>query len=97
MVGSGRNSIPFKYLCMSSIPAKMKIQSKMKALEWPQNISHCKSMGIFPDAKGQLTPQSVVGSGRNSNSFMVVLVTCNNKEDLIKNEGARVATRFTPL
>ena len=27
-----------------------------------------KSMGIFPDAQGQLTPQSLVRSGRISNS-----------------------------
>ena len=26
-------------------------------------------MGIFPDAQGQLTPQSIFRSGRNSNSF----------------------------
>ena len=26
--------------------------------------------------------------------FMVVLVTCKNEEDSIKNEGARVATRL---
>ena len=29
---------------------------------------HCKSMGIFPDAQGQLTPQSLVRFGRISNS-----------------------------
>ena len=95
-------------------------------------------MGIFSDAQGQLTPQSLVQSGRNSNSsgilwlsllpaskkkiqsktkvrscaanskvsggilpkfkliqaFIVVLVTCKNEEDPIKNEGARVLTRF---
>ena len=28
---------------------------------------------------------------------MVVLVTCMYEEDPIKNEGARVLTRFTPL
>ena len=28
---------------------------------------------------------------------MYVLVTCNNEEDPIKNEGARVFTRFLPL
>ena len=44
-------------------------------------------MGIFSDAKGQLTPQSNVRS-----DFMVILVTCKNEEDPIKNEGARVAT-----
>ena len=29
--------------------------------------------------------------------FMHVLVTCNNEENPIKNEGARVFTRFLPL
>ena len=67
--GNGRNSNPFKHLCMYSLPAKMKkIQSKLKALYWPQHISHCKSMGIFPDTQGQLTPQCVVRSSQNSNS-----------------------------
>ena len=56
-------------------------------------------MGIIRDAQGQLTPQSVIGSGRNSNSFETlcfVLVTCKNEENPIKNKGARVATRFSP-
>ena len=30
-------------------------------------------------------------------AFMVVLVTCKNEEDPIKNEGSRVLTRFSPL
>ena len=30
-------------------------------------------------------------------AFMYVLVTCKNEEDLFKNEGARVFTRFPPL
>ena len=41
---------------------------KKEALEWPQHFSHYKSMGIFPDAQGQLTPQSEVEPCRNSNS-----------------------------
>ena len=28
----------------------------MKELEWSQHFSHDQSMGIFPDAQGQLTP-----------------------------------------
>ena len=32
------------------------------------SFSHYKPMGIFSEAQGQLTPQSVVQSGRNSNS-----------------------------
>ena len=41
---------------------------KMKVLEWSQQISQCKSMQIFYDAQGELTPQSEVGSILNSNS-----------------------------
>ena len=39
-----------------------KIHSKMKVLEWSQQISHCKSMQIFYDAQGNLTTQSKVDS-----------------------------------
>ena len=54
---------------MSSLPARMMlIKSKMKELECSQDFSHNKSMGIFTDAQGQLTPQSLVRSGRISNS-----------------------------
>ena len=66
---SGRNLNSSKLLCMSSLPARMRmIDSKMKELECSQDFSHYKSMGIFPDAQGQLTPQSFVRSGRISNS-----------------------------
>ena len=69
VVVSGRNSISSKLSCMSSLPARMRlIKSKMKELECSQDFSHYKSMGIFPDAQGQLTPQSLVRSGRISNS-----------------------------
>ena len=54
--------------CMSSLPARMKmIHTKMKMLECSQDFSHYKSMGISQDAQGQLTPQSLVESGPNSN------------------------------
>ena len=36
--------------------------------EWSQQISHCKSMQIFYDAQGKLTPQTEVGSTLNLNS-----------------------------
>ena len=65
---SGRNLNSSKLSCMSSLPARMRmIDSKMKELEWSQDFSHYKSMGIFQNAKGQLTPQSLVESGPNSN------------------------------
>ena len=70
VVVSGRNLNSPKISCMSSLPARMRlIKSKMKELECSQDFSHYKSMGIFPDAPGQLTPQSLVRSGRISNSF----------------------------
>ena len=66
---SGRNLNSSKLSCMSSLPARMRmIDSKMKELECSQDFSHYKSMGIFPDAQGQLTPQSLVRSSRISNS-----------------------------
>ena len=58
---------------MSSLPVSMKkIRLKMKELECSQDFSHYKSMGIFPDAQGQLTPQSLVRSGRISNSTQML-------------------------
>ena len=66
---SGRNLKSSKLSCMSSLLARMRlIKSKMKELECSQDFSHYKCMGIFPDAQGQLTPQSLVQSGRISNS-----------------------------
>ena len=55
---------------------------------------------LFSDARAQLTPKSEAEFCQNSNSFqafIVVLVTCKNEEDPIKNEGARVRTRYSPL
>ena len=98
---SGRNLNSSKLSCMSSLPARMRmIDSKMKELECSQDFSHYKSMGIFPDAQGQLTPQSLVRSGRISNasdmSWMFSL-PASIRKDPIKNEGARVDTTFSPL
>ena len=69
VVVSGRNLNSSKLLCMSSLPARMRmIESKMKELECSQDFSQYKSIWIFPDAQGQLTPQSLIRSGRISNS-----------------------------
>ena len=64
VVVSGRYLNSSKLSCMSSLPARMRmIESKMKEIECSQDFSHNKSMGIFPDAQGQLSPQSLVRSG----------------------------------
>ena len=68
-VVSGRNLYSSNLSCMSSLPARMRmIDSKMNELECSQAFSHYKSMGIFPDAQGQLTPQSLARSSQISNS-----------------------------
>ena len=73
VVVSGRNLNSSKLSCMSLLPARMRmIDSKMKELECSQDFSHYKSMGIFPYAQGQLTPLSLVRSGRISKSSEVL-------------------------
>ena len=70
VVVSGRNSNSSKLSCMSSLHARMRlIKSKMKQLKCSQDFSNYRSMGIFPDPQGQLTPQSLVRSGRILNPF----------------------------
>ena len=60
VVVSGRNLNSSKLSCIFSLPERMRmIKSKMKELECQQDFSHYKSMVIFPDAQGQLTPQSL--------------------------------------
>ena len=65
VVVSGRNLNSSKLSCMSWLPARMRmINKKLKELECSQHFSHYKSMGIFPDAQGQLTLQSLVRSSQ---------------------------------
>ena len=96
---SGRNLNSSKLSCMSSLPARMRmIDSKMKELEWSQDFSHYKSMGIFQIAQGQLTVLGPIWPNFELvRDLMDVLVTCKYEEDPIKNEGARVDTTFSPL
>ena len=98
---SGRNLNSFKLLCMSSLPARMRmIESKMKELECSQDYSHYKSMGIFPDAEWQLY-SAVLGpiwpNFELVRDVIDVLVTCKYEEDPIKNEGAKVFITFSPI
>ena len=44
----------------------------MKVLERLQHFSHYKSMGIFPNAQGQLTHKSLVQSRPISNPFEIL-------------------------
>ena len=73
VVVSGRYFNSSKLSCMSSLPARRRmIDLKMKGLEFSQDFSHYKSMGIFPNVQGQQTPQFMVRSGRISNSSLML-------------------------
>ena len=65
------NSSELLWLVLLSARLK-KIHPKIKVLEWSQHFSHCKSMGIFPDAQGQLTHKSLVQSYQISNPFEIL-------------------------
>ena len=58
-------------------------------------------MGIFSDEHSRAANSIVLGriwlKFELDGDIMVVLVTCKYEEDPIKNEGARVLTRFSPL
>ena len=53
---------------------------------------------VFSDTQVQLTPKSAAEFAQFEliQAFIVVLVTCKNEGDPIKNEGARVLKRFSP-
>ena len=72
---SCRNSNSSKLLYLSLLYARMrKIHAKLKVLEWSQHFSHYKSMGIFPNAQGQVTHKSLVGSCSTSNPSEILWV-----------------------
>ena len=60
----------------------------MKPLEWMQYFSHYESIGIFPNAQGQVTPGRILLNLEPIRDIMGLLVACKNEEDPIKNEGA---------
>ena len=68
-----RNSNSFELLWLVLLHARMeKIHPKMKVQEWSQHFSTYQSMGIFPDAQGQLTHKSLVRSCQISNLFEIL-------------------------
>ena len=73
MMKSCRNSNSYELLWFVFFSARIKkIHPKTKVLEWSQYFSHYKSMGIFPDAQGQLTHKFLVRSCRISNLFQIL-------------------------
>ena len=75
----------------------------MKVLEWSQQISHYKSMGIFPDAQGQLTHKSQVGSCRISNPLEILWLSLlparieKNKSKMKEPEWSQDFPHYNPM
>ena len=70
---------------------------KMKELECSQDFFNYESMGIFPDAQGLLTPQSLIRSGRISNSsemFQMFLLPANMKKIQSKMKALECSQHF---
>ena len=101
VVVSGQNLNSSKFLCMSSLPARMRlIKSKMKKLECSQDFSNYKSMGIFPDAQGQLTPHSLVRSGQILNSYEMLwmsLLPASMKNTQSKMKALECSQHYTSI
>ena len=96
VVVSSPNWNSSKVPCMSLLPTRMKmIHTKMKELEWSQHFPIISIWEFFKTLKGSIlhSPWSDLVQFPD----MAVLVTCKNKEDQIKNESARVVTRFSSL
>ena len=74
---SCRKSITCDLLClMLSLARIQKIHLKLKALGWSQHFSYYKSMGIFPNAQGQVNHKSLFGSCRISNPSRILWDPC---------------------
>ena len=75
----------------------------MKVLEWSQHFSHYKSMGIFPDAQGQLTHKSLVGSCRIWNPFEILWLSLlparikKNKSKMKELEWSQDFPHYNPM
>ena len=71
------------------------LENEGTRLEWSQRLSHYKSMGIFPNAQGQLTHKSLgryCPISNPSEILWVSLLPARMKKIQLKNEGARVVT-----
>ena len=76
VVRSGPKWDSSELLCLTWLPATlMVIRSKNERASMETAFSHYKSMGNFLNAQGQLTPYSVVRSGRNSNSSEILCMS----------------------
>ena len=92
VVVSGRNLDSIKLSCMSSLPARIKDDSiKNEGARLVTTFLPLQVYGDFSRSSRQLTPVldltwpnfELIRDGID------ILVTCKNKEDSIKNEGAR--------
>ena len=94
--------MPVLWLVLLSARMK-KIHPKMKVLEWSQHFSHYKSIGIFPDAQGQLTHKSLVRLYQISNPFEILWLSLlparikKNKSKMKELEWSQQFPHYNPM
>ena len=98
VVESRHNSKSSLLLWLSLLPSRMKIQSKIKALEWTRHFSHYTSIELY--FRRSRAANSVIcnmwsnrAEIQKSPRFYGFL-TCKSDENQIKNEGVIVLTRL---
>ena len=94
---------------LTSIKARNSVANLLKTMIYNTNVDLVNDNVYTKFIFEILSKISILTSIKGSNSvatllkyeliqaFMHVLITCKNEEDPIKNEGARVFTRFLPL
>ena len=96
------NSSELLWLVLLSVRMK-KIHAKMKVLEWSQHFSHYKSMGIFPDAQGQLTHKPRSDPDEFSNPFEILWLSLlparikKNKSKMNELEWSQDFAHYNPM
>ena len=97
VVVSGRNLDSIKLSCMSSLPARIKDDSiKNEGARLVTTFLPLQVYGDFSRSSRQLTPvlDLTWPNFELIRDVTDILVTCKNKEDSIKNEGARSSQHF---
>ena len=97
VVVSGRNLNSSKLLCMSFLPARIRmIESKMNELKCSQHFPII-SIWDFSRAAYSAVLCRICPNFKHDRDVINIFVTCKYEEDLLKNKGARVFTTFPPL
>ena len=96
-VGSTLNSNSSKLLWLSLLPARMKIQSKLKVLVWLRQCYIIHQFLRCSRAANSLIGDGILTKYKLIQAFIVVLLICKNEYDIFLFESTIMVTTFLPL